>query len=555
MAEIEKTDNNGNDGGDNGDNNGRNNSGRNSYRGRRNNNRNYRNNNNSGRRYQNYNQPYRLQTLPDFIMYPFHMLYQLMKKEVSGGVFLVIGTIAALWMANSAYGDQYANLVHIHIGFALGNLHFDQSIQHFVNDALMAIFFLLVGLEIKREFKDGHLSSFDSALLPFVAAIFGMAVPALIYVAINSGDAVNMRGWAIPAATDIAFAIGIMALLGKRVPISLKVLLVAIAVIDDLGAILVIAFFYNTGLNYEALFIAFGVFLVMLMLNRRGVHFLTPYVVLGFILWIFVFRSGIHATLAGVMTALAVPLNAPQARYSPLKKLEHAIAPWVNFIILPIFAFMNAGVDFSSMTGEGNVLMQPIALGILLGLFFGKQIGIFTSVFLMVRFRISPMPAGASWAHIYAMSALCGIGFTMSLFIGALAFPSGDFDAQVRAGVFVASLVSAVFGYVLLFTRKSAKDAGGDRGERNRAPRRNYSNSDSGNGGSGGNRRNYQQRSRGSSSSGGSRSTSSRSRNDSRSDGRSDNRGDSRSDSRSDSRGDGRSDNRGDSRNDRSDNR
>ncbi|MCH9843982.1 MAG: Na+/H+ antiporter NhaA [Alphaproteobacteria bacterium] len=447
-------------------------------------------------------------------MYPFHLLYRLMKKEVSGGVFLVIGTVLALWMANSAYGDLYAEFVHIHIGFTFGDFHFDKSIQHFVNDALMAIFFLLVGLEIKREFKEGHLSSFDSALLPFIAAFFGMVVPALIYVSLNSGDPIGMRGWAIPAATDIAFAIGIMALLGKRVPISLKVLLVAIAVIDDLGAILVIALFYNTGLNYEALFIAFGIFLVMLLLNRRGVHFLTPYVLLGILLWVFVFKSGIHATLAGVMTALAVPLNAPQARYSPLKKLEHAIAPWVNFTILPIFAFMNAGVDFSSMSGEGNVLTQPIALGILLGLFFGKQIGIFTSVFLMVRFRISPMPAGTGWTHIYAMSALCGIGFTMSLFIGALAYPSGDFDAQVRAGVFIASLASAIFGYFLLFTRKAPADAGdGERRERSRAPRRNYSNSGSG---SGGNRRNYQQRPRGS---GGSRSNSR-----SRGDGRSDNR-------------------------------
>ena len=522
MADTENRDNGGNDGGNN-------NGGRNSYRGRRNNNRNYRNNN-SGRRYQNYNQPYRLQTLPDFIMYPFHLLYRLMKKEVSGGAFLVLATILALWMANSAYGDLYGELVHIHIGFAFGNFHFDQSIQHFVNDALMAIFFLLVGLEIKREFKEGHLSSFDSALLPFIAAFFGMVVPALIYVSLNSGDPIGMRGWAIPAATDIAFAIGIMALLGKRVPISLKVLLVAIAVIDDLGAILVIALFYNTGLNYEALFIALGIFLVMLMLNRRGVHFLTPYVLLGILLWVFVFKSGIHATLAGVMTALAVPLNAPQARYSPLKKLEHAIAPWVNFTILPIFAFMNAGVDFGSMAGEESVLTQPIALGILLGLFFGKQIGIFTSVFLMVRFRISPMPAGTGWTHIYAMSALCGIGFTMSLFIGALAYPSGDFDAQVRAGVFLASLVSAVLGYVLLFTRKAPADAsGGERSGRSRAPRRNYSNSGGGSGS--GNRRNYQQRPRGS---GG------RSNSRTRSDSRSDNRSDSRSDSRNDNRGDNR---------------
>ncbi|MCH9852984.1 MAG: Na+/H+ antiporter NhaA [Alphaproteobacteria bacterium] len=475
-------------------------------------------------------------------MYPFHLLYRLMKKEVSGGACLVLATVLALWMANSAYGDQYANFVHIHIGLAFGDWHFDKSIQHFVNDALMAIFFLLVGLEIKREFKEGHLSSFDSALLPFVAAIFGMAVPALIYISLNSGDPVGMRGWAIPAATDIAFAIGIMALLGKRVPISLKVLLVAIAVIDDLGAILVIALFYNTGLNYEALSIALGVFLVMLFLNRRGVHFLTPYMMLGFILWIFVFLSGIHATLAGVLTALAVPLypnSGTRSRKSPLRSLEHAIAPWVNFTILPIFAFMNAGVNFGSMAGEENVLMQPIALGILLGLFFGKQIGIFTSVFLMVRLRISPMPSGTGWTHIYAMSALCGIGFTMSLFIGALAYPSGDYDAQVRAGVFVASLVSAVFGYVLLFTRSKGTIAAGDRAERQRAPRRNYNMGNNPAYSTAGGRRNYQ-RSRG----GGGNRSNSRSRNDSRSDNRYDSRSDNRYDSRSDNRDDSRSDNR-----------
>ncbi len=470
---------NNNDNGNNGNNR------RTPYRGNRNN----KHRNSGNRRYPPRKQSYQLETLSDVIMYPFHLIYQITKREVSGGIALVLATIAALWMANSVYGHQYTELLHLHISFAFGGWHFEQSLQHFVNDALMAIFFLLVGLEIKHEFKEGELSSFNQALLPFVAAFFGMLVPALIYTSFNIADSTHMRGWAIPSATDIAFAIGVMALLGKRVPSSLKILLIAIAVIDDLGAILVIALFYNTGLDYNALLLAVGIFLVMLFLNKRGVTLLTPYVILGFFLWVVIFRSGIHATIAGVLTAMAVPLHSnpnSYSRRSPLKALEQNISPWVNFMILPIFAFMNAGVNFADMAGADSVLDHSVTLGILFGLFVGKQLGIFSAVFAMVRIGLSPMPQGTRWPQIYAMAALCGIGFTMSLFIGALAFPSGDYDTQVRAGVFLASVLSAVFGYVLLYFYSQRSPAGSDAQEGNQR-RQNYS---------GGKRHYSQQRSR-----------------------------------------------------------
>ncbi len=433
----------------------------------------------SGRRY--YQPPkYKIETLPDVIMYPFHIGYKFMKKEIAGGLMLVLAAIFALWMANSAYAESYASLLHVHLSVAFGSWHAEAGLQHFVNDALMAVFFLLVGLEIKYEFKEGELASRAQAILPFVAAICGMAVPALFYIAINAGDPSALRGWAIPAATDIAFAIGIIALLGKRAPTSLKVLLVAIAVIDDLGAILVIAIFYNNGLDYNALLIALGIFLVMLFMNRRGIALLTPYMVLGLLLWIVIFRSGIHATLAGVLTALTIPLHPgphSRSRRSPLKALEHNISPWVNFTILPIFAFMNAGVSLDGMMGADSSMMKPISLGIICGLFFGKQIGIFSAIYGMYKLKLASLPAGANWLQVYAMATLCGIGFTMSLFIGGLAFPGGEADAQVRIGVFTASVASALFGYIIFFVvskrNPQQQNNTGRRPQGNRRPNQN----------------------------------------------------------------------------------
>ncbi len=394
---------------------------------------------------------YRTETLSDLIMYPFHKMHRFMLKEISGGIFLVVASLLAIWASNSGFAQAYEKLLHLNLGLNLGSLSFELGLQHFVNDALMVVFFLLVGLEIKREFVDGELSSRKQASLPLAAAVCGMAVPALIYVMFNFGDSTALRGWAIPSATDIAFAIGIMALLGKRAPFSLKVLLVAIAVIDDLGAILVIAIFYAEGLDYQLLLLAGGILLVLLFLNKRGVSNLTPYMFFGFLLWIVVLKSGIHATLAGVLTALTIPLYVKgDRRRSPLKKLEHSISPWVTFIILPIFGFTNAGISFAGMGSIGDLFASPITLGILLGLVVGKQLGIFSAIFVMVKLGLGAMPRDTHWGHIYAMSILCGIGFTMSLFIGSLAFVDGSVDIEVRIGVFVGSLISAFAGYVLL---------------------------------------------------------------------------------------------------------
>ncbi len=327
------------------------------------------------------------------------------------------------------------------------------SVQHWINDALMAMFFLLVGLEIKREFVDGQLSTWSRRVLPGMAALGGMAVPGLIYVAFNSGSAETLRGWAIPAATDIAFALGVLALLGSRVPVALKVFLTALAILDDLGAVMIIAIFYTAELNILALIGAFGVVGILVALNKSGYQKLAPYLGLGVILWGFVFASGVHATLAGVLLALTIPLKAspgaPDDMHSPLHKLEHALHPWVVFLVIPIFGFANAGV---SLAGIGPaVLLSSVPLGISLGLFLGKQIGVFGFAWLTIRAGFADLPAHATWLQLYGVSLLAGIGFTMSLFIGSLAFSSSELlQDQTKIGVLAGSLLSGIIGWLIL---------------------------------------------------------------------------------------------------------
>ena len=377
--------------------------------------------------------------------------------EAAGGIVLVIAAAVALLIANTPlfpFYDYVLNGIKFHFGFVSQengfNLQLEKSILLWINDGLMALFFFLVGLEIKRELVEGELSTRDRALLPALAAIGGMVVPALIFWAINKDHSSNLSGWAIPSATDIAFALGVLALLGGKVPVSLKILLTAIAVIDDLGAIIVIALFYGHGLHPVPLYFAAAALAGLFMLNHRNVCSIPAYVILGVILWVSVLESGVHATLAGVVAALFVPTrDRRDPEYSPLKTLEHSLHPWIVFGVLPLFAFANAGVPFSGMGFHS--LVDPVTLGIILGLFFGKQLGIFSVLFIAIKLGLSAKPAGASWVQLYGVSILCGIGFTMSLFIGGLAYNDVEMQAAVRLGVLLGSVLSAGVGYLILY--------------------------------------------------------------------------------------------------------
>lgn len=370
---------------------------------------------------------------------------------------LVAAALLALVVANGPLYPIYEYVLK-QVVFRIGfddpqgwNFYIEKPVLLWVNDALMAVFFFLVGLEIKREMIEGELSGRERAL-PVVAAIGGMAVPSAIFVAVHmlsAAPAVNLHGWAIPSATDIAFALGVLALLGSRVPAALKILLAAIAIIDDLGAIVIIALFYSGDLVYGALGGAALATLSLFALSRRGVSSTVPYILIGMVLWVCVLKSGVHATLAGVVTALFIPLHSTtHPGRSPLKDLEHALHPTVAYAILPLFAFANAGVPFSGMGLHS--LADPLTLGIALGLFVGKQIGVFGALYLALRAGIAPMPTECSWRHLYGASVLCGIGFTMSLFIGGLAFDSLEYQAAVRLGVLVASIAAALGGYLIL---------------------------------------------------------------------------------------------------------
>lgn len=380
---------------------------------------------------------------------PYDMIKEFLRLESAGGILLVIATIFALILANSALGGLYNGFLQTPVVIQVGELKIAKPLLLWINDGLMAIFFFLVGLEIKREFKIGELSTVSQASLPAIAAVGGMAIPALIYVAINWSYPDNLNGWAIPAATDIAFALAVLSLLGSRAPASLKILLLAIAIIDDLGAILIIAFFYTSELSQTALLLTVFPLAGLIILNLRGVTSVAPYLLLGLVLWVMVLKSGVHATLAGVITALAVPLaSKPGSEHTVLEDLEHALHPWVAYGILPLFAFANAGVSFEGMGLHS--LSEPVMLGIAMGLFFGKQIGVFGFLWLAIRLKIAAMPKNATWVQLYGVAIITGIGFTMSLFIGSLAFSHSGFDAQIRLGVLTGSLASALFGYFLL---------------------------------------------------------------------------------------------------------
>jgi NhaA family Na+:H+ antiporter len=361
-------------------------------------------------------------------------------------------------VSNTGLDDFYDWFLNIPVEIRIGALHIAKPSLLWINDGLMAVFFFLVGLEIKREFLEGELSSVSQAALPAVAAVGGMVVPALIYVGLNFGDAEDINGWAIPAATDIAFALGILALLGNRVPLSLKVLLAAIAIFDDLGAIIIIAIFYTAQVSMLSLAAGAVAFGVLVTLNLMRVVKIAPYVIVGIIMWVCVLKSGVHATLAGVLLAMTIPLRATDEHgHSPLKHLEHGLHRWVAFAVLPIFAFANAGVTFSGIGLHSFV--EPVSLGVSLGLFVGKQIGVFGILWLMVNRGLARMPEGATYAHLYGVSLLCGVGFTMSLFIGGLAWEHSDFDASVRLGVITGSIVSAVLGFLVLGAASVKKPA------------------------------------------------------------------------------------------------
>lgn len=372
-----------------------------------------------------------------------------MRLEASGGIVLMLAAATALILANSPLSDFYFWFQEIPGSVQVGPLTIAKPLLLWVNDLWMAVFFFLVGLEIKREFLEGQLSTRAELMLPTVAAIGGMAVPALIYVLLNWGNPATMSGWAIPAATDIAFALGILALLGTRIPLSLKVLLTAIAIIDDLGAIIIIAAFYTDNLSITSLGMAGAAIAGLVVLNLLRANHVAAYIIVGAILWVCVLKSGVHATLAGVITAFAVPVRVEDEEgHSLLRRLEHQLHPWVAFLVLPTFAFANAGVSFNNVNFASA--LEPVTLGIMLGLLFGKQIGVFVPLWLSVRFGLAPMPEGANWKQLYGVSLLCGIGFTMSLFIGGLAFEAAGFDAPVRLGVLGGSVLAAVAGYIVL---------------------------------------------------------------------------------------------------------
>ena len=382
----------------------------------------------------------------NFITAPFRWFFKL---EAASGLILLLATIVALILSNTNLSELYFKVLNTHLLIGTENFGLDLSILHWINDALMAVFFFIVTLEIKREFIQGELSKPKQALLPIIGAVGGMAVPALIYVIINLETGYTLRGWAIPSATDIAFSIGVLSLLGSRVPISLKVFLVALAIIDDLGAIVIIAFFYSSELQYNYLLLMLVTFLVLLLLNKFNVKKFAPFFFIGILLWLFTHGSGIHSTISGVLLAATIPHRKNEKDFSLLLKLEHMLSPYVAFGIMPLFALANAGVVLKGMSF--NSLLAPVPLGILCGLFFGKQIGVFLFSFISVKLKFAEMPSNSNWVKFYGVGVLTGIGFTMSLFVGNLAFVDHlNVMDGVKIGVLSGSFLSAVVGYFML---------------------------------------------------------------------------------------------------------
>ena len=371
------------------------------------------------------------------------------KLEAASGLILLIAAIFALLISNSYLSDFYFQSLEKYLFIGVNEFGLKLSVHHWINDALMAVFFFFVTLEIKREFIQGELSNIKQALLPIIGAVGGMLVPALFYIFINWGNEATMNGWAIPSATDIAFSLGILSLLGSRVPISLKIFLTALAIIDDLGAILIIAFFYSGELSIPYLSLILISYIFLLILNKFSIKVFTPYLIIGLFMWYFTYKSGIHATIAGVLLASVIPHRIKDKDFSLLVKIEHAISPYVAFMIMPLFAFANAGVNLEGLSMSS--LMAPVPFGILCGLFFGKQIGVMLFSYISIKFKFAEAPNNSNWLSLYGVSVLTGIGFTMSLFVGNLAFVDDtQYIDGVKIGVLTGSLLSTVFGYVLL---------------------------------------------------------------------------------------------------------
>ena len=381
-----------------------------------------------------------------YLSSPFKWFFKL---EAASGLVLLFSAIIALVISNSNLSELYFETLESYVFLGLNNFGLKLSVLHWINDVLMAIFFFFVTLEIKREFIQGELSNIKQAILPIIAAVGGMLVPALIYVYINFGNTETINGWAIPSATDIAFSLGVLSLLGSRVPISLKVFLTALAIIDDLGAIVIIAFFYSGDLSVTNLSMMLVSFIILLTFNKFGIKKFLPYLIVGIFLWYFTHESGIHATIAGVLLAMTIPHRKKEKDFSLLIKIEHAISPYVAFGIMPLFAFANAGVSLDGLSLAS--LLDKVPLGILLGLFVGKQLGVFVFSYVSIKLKIAQMPNNSNWFNFYGVGVLTGIGFTMSLFVGNLAFAENlQYMDGVKIGVLTGSLLSTLFGYFLI---------------------------------------------------------------------------------------------------------
>ncbi len=374
-----------------------------------------------------------------------------LKLETSGGIILMVAALAALVLANTPLTSYYALLIDTPVEIRIGALEIAKPLLLWINDGLMAVFFFLVGLELKRELIEGELSNRKNIILPGVGAIGGMLIPALIYTYFNAGDAMAMKGWAIPAATDIAFALGILSLLGSKVPTSIKVFLTSLAIFDDIGAIIIIALFYTEKISITALVVAACCISILALMNRRNVESKSLYVLIGVVMWVAMLKSGVHATLAGVILAIFIPMKSKtRIDYSPLKSMEHDLHFAVAYIILPIFAFANAGISFVGLGVEE--IFHSVSIGVALGLFIGKQLGVFGLCWLAIKLNITSLPKGISWSSLYGAAALCGVGFTMSLFIGSLAFEETGINLlfDERLGIIVGSLISGIVGYLVL---------------------------------------------------------------------------------------------------------
>ena len=382
---------------------------------------------------------------------------EFIQKESSAGIILILITILALLLENSSLSTIYNNFLHTHVEVRFGNLQIAKPLLLWVNDGLMAIFFFLIGLEVKREVLEGHLSSISQVALPGIAAIGGMVVPALVFIAFNQGESFAMKGWAIPTATDIAFALGILSLLGNRVPVSLKLFLMALAIIDDLGAIVIIALFYTTNLSTISIAVSLISLVILFIMNKMGVTKKAAYILIGIILWVSVLKSGVHATLAGVALAFMIPLNSQDKdgkKFSMSKELEHDLHYWVAFFILPLFAFVNAGVDLRGISIED--MTGTVPMGIMFGLFVGKQVGVFGFSWLAIKFGIASLPKESSFTQLYGLAVLTGIGFTMSLFVDSLAYD----DTQIyhyadKLAILLGSVLSGLIGYIILRIAKN----------------------------------------------------------------------------------------------------